>query len=315
MEDIVFTNGTTGYVTGFYVGVPHYTSVFKTTDSGSSWIETSLGTDQDLSGLFFTDELNGWAVGGDISSGTNLALIYRTTDGGDNWVEQDIPSFNAVSQVFFANATKGWAVGSLGTILTTESPVPVELTSFEASADNGSVFLKWKTVTEKNNSGFDVERKSGTDEGQNGNAGWVKIGFVEGQGTAAEENSYSFVDREVSSGQYGYRLKQVDFDGSFKYSDALQVSVSNPEKFSLEQNYPNPFNPVTQIEYSITDDVFVTLKVYNPLGEEVVSLVNGMVKAGSHRVTFDAAGMSSGVYYYRIEAGENTMVKKMILMR
>ncbi|MCW8817027.1 MAG: YCF48-related protein [Ignavibacteriaceae bacterium] len=128
LKDIFFTNSNTGFVAGKYQGIPHYSVIFKTTDGGNNWNEISLGTDEDLSGLYFTDELNGWAVGVDYSSGNNLALIYRTTDGGNNWVKQNIPSFNNLASVFFINGTKGWAVGELGTIITYDGQVPVEVT-------------------------------------------------------------------------------------------------------------------------------------------------------------------------------------------
>jgi photosystem II stability/assembly factor-like uncharacterized protein len=309
LKDIVFTNNTTGFVTAYYVGVPHYTSIFKTTDSGSSWNEISLGTNEDLSGLYFTDELNGWAVGNDYSSGNSLALIYRTTDGGNTWVKQNIPSFDALSEVFFVNATKGWAVGSLGTILTTEITTPVELISFTAETDNNNVVLNWKTATETNNSGFEILRS-----GQNEN-NWGQIGFVEGRGTTTNESNYSFTDRDLSTGNYEYKLKQIDYDGSFQYSNVVDITISEPTEFTLSQNYPNPFNPSTAIQYSIPESGNVKLKVFNSIGEEVATLVNNYKEAGSYKVTFNANGLSSGIYYYKLSSNGFNQVKKMILLK
>ncbi len=311
LGDIVFTNSTTGYVTAWYTGVPHYSAIYKTTDSGNTWTPTPLGNNEDLRGMYFPDELDGWAAGVEEVGGNVQALIYRTTDGGDNWVKQTLPPFDGLSQVFFVNDTKGWAVGSFGTILTTDNPVPVELSSFTASVENSNVILKWQTETEKNNSGFEIERRNA----QSGNTGWEKIGFAEGQGTTTEEYSYSYLDKEITSGQFQYRLKQIDLDGSFKYSDAVQVSISLPQEFSLEQNYPNPFNPATQIRYSIPQDAMVKLNVYNALGQQVAELVNGEVKAGSYEVKFNADRLSSGIYYYRIETGGFVSTKKMMLLK
>jgi len=310
LKDIVFTNSTTGFVTAYYVGVPHFTSIFKTTNSGSSWNEITLGTNEDLSGLFFTDELNGWAVGNDYSSGNSLALVYRTTDGGNNWVKQNIPSFDALSEVFFVTATKGWAIGSLGTILTTESTIPVEMNSFTAAANGNDVTLNWQTATETNNSGFEILRTN-----QNGNS-WDQIGFIEGNGTTTNEHNYSYVDTNLSSGNYSYKLTQIDFDGKQKESEVINVEVnSQPTEYSLSQNYPNPFNPSTTIEYSISQSSVVTLKVFNSIGEEVATLVNNYKEAGSYKVTFNANDLSSGIYYYKLSANGFNQVKKMILLK
>jgi hypothetical protein len=188
--------------------------------------------------------------------------------------------------------------------------VPVEMTSFTANVNRGNVVLKWSTATETNNKGFEVQRSRNE---------WEDIGYVAGYGTTTEPRSYSFRDDNISSGLYSYRLKQIDFDGSFKYSKEVEVQVNAPAKFALDQNYPNPFNPTTQIEYSIPEDGNVSLKVFNSLGQEVADLVNGMVKVGTHRVSFNAEStgveLSSGVYYYRLELNGNVLVKKMLLMK
>ena len=136
-----------------------------------------------------------------------------------------------------------------------------------------------------------------------------------GYGTTTDPKSYSFTDQNLSSGNYEYRLKQIDFDGSYEYSNVVEVEVNVPLQFELSQNYPNPFNPTTQIKYTIPEDGYVSLKVYNALGQEVVKLINGIQKAGSHEITFNASNMSSGVYYYIIESGKNVSVRKMIIMK
>jgi hypothetical protein len=190
--------------------------------------------------------------------------------------------------------------------------VPVELTSFTASANNNEVVLNWSTATETNNQGFEVQRSYGNE--------FVTIAFVEGHGTTTQTQVYSYTDKNVNAGIYNYRLKQVDFDGSFEYSDVVEVDVPAPAVFALEQNYPNPFNPSTMISFRLAVDSKVSLTVFNVLGQEVASLLNGNLVAGSHQITFDATSLNTGVYMYRIEAagidGTNFVdVKKMILTK
>ncbi|HQF43377.1 MAG TPA: T9SS type A sorting domain-containing protein, partial [Ignavibacteriaceae bacterium] len=165
--------------------------------------------------------------------------------------------------------------------------IPVELTSFTATTDYRTVTLHWTTATELNNQGFEIEKQCGS---------WEKIGFVPGYGTTTEPKSYSFIDKVNSTGTYCYRLKQVDYDGTFKYSDELNVEVTIPIEYSLDQNYPNPFNPTTTISYSLAEDGFVNLVIYNLLGEEVTTLVNSKQKVGRYEVVFDASKISSGIY-------------------
>lgn len=189
-----------------------------------------------------------------------------------------------------------------------EFVIPVELTSFTAEANDNTVSLNWKTATETNNSGFEVERKIGESE-------FKAVGFVKGAGTTMSIQNYSFVDKVSNSGQYTYRLKQIDFDGTFSYSPEVMVDVTAPLEFSLSQNYPNPFNPVTVIKYTIPTDSKVLLTIYNTLGEKVATLVNEMQKAGRYEVEFNASKYSSGVYFYRIESGSYVSVKKMMILK
>jgi hypothetical protein len=189
-----------------------------------------------------------------------------------------------------------------------EIPVPVELTSFTASVSAGSVTLNWTTSTETNNSGFTIERKSGSET-------FAQVGFIEGNGTTTESCSYIFTDNSVSSGKYTYRLKQMDFDGTYSYSKEVETDVSVPAEFSLDQNYPNPFNPSTTIKFNLPSDQFVSLTVYNSLGEKAGVLVNEMKQAGRYELSFNASQFSSGVYFYRIEAGNFVSVKKMMILK
>jgi photosystem II stability/assembly factor-like uncharacterized protein len=312
--DIFFMNSNTGWVVGEDLNLPHHSSIFNTTDGGVAWNETSLGTDEILTGIVFTDELKGWAIGNDWGNG-NIGIIYRTTDGGSNWTYANIPSINSLAAVYFYNNTAGWAVGHLGTIVATVNPTPVELTSFIAIADNNNVTLNWKTATETNNSGFEVQRSDFRSQGPE-NFDWEKIGFIEGNGTSTNENDYSFADKNLETGNYSYRLIQIDFDGTKNNSDIVNVEVNSlPTQYSLKQNYPNPFNPTTKIEYSIPETGNVTLKVYNAIGEEVTTLVDNFETAGAYSVNFNASSLASGIYFYRIESGGFTEVHKMILLK
>jgi hypothetical protein len=201
----------------------------------------------------------------------------------------------------------------LYSIATGDTIINVELVSFNASVVNNSVTLNWKTATEINNTGFEIQRKKYEDA--NINTGWNAIGFVEGNGTTTNQSDYSFIDGDVNAGRYRYRLKQTDFDGSFEYSNEIEVEILLPNEFSLDQNYPNPFNPTTTIKYSIPKEGLVTLKVYNVIGEEVAALVNEIKQVGNYNLTFDAENFSSGVYLYRLKAGSFVETKKMILMK
>jgi hypothetical protein len=192
------------------------------------------------------------------------------------------------------------------------SVVPVELTSFTASVCQKEVELNWTTATEINNLGFEIERNSGSE--------FENVGYIPGFGTTTEQHSYRFTDADLSSGTYTYRLKQIDFDGTFSYSETVEVEVVIPNVYSLSQNYPNPFNPSTKITFTLAANANVSLKVFDVLGQEVVTLINQDLTAGAHTYDFDAASFNSGVYFYRIEAngidGTNfTNVKKMILLK
>lgn len=191
--------------------------------------------------------------------------------------------------------------------ITLDVIVPVELVSFSATTDKNDVILSWFTATETNNSGFEVQRKT-TGE-------YERIAFIEGNGTTTEIQNYIFRDEELLSGSYTYRLKQTDYDGSFAYSDEVEIDIDQPDVFYLGQNYPNPFNPSTSIKYSVPVDGLVTLKVYDLLGKEVSVLVDEFKQAGTFDVVFAGSNFASGVYYYQLTAGEMTATKKLVLTK
>jgi len=191
--------------------------------------------------------------------------------------------------------------------LETGNALPVELTSFSANTQNSNVLLNWTTQTELNNQGFDIEKRS--IDGQ-----FFTIGHVNGNGTTSEAKNYSFTDSKVQTGKYYYRLKQIDFNGTFEYSNEILVEVA-PNSFVLDQNYPNPFNPTTTISFGLAQPTFVKLAVYNLLGEQVQLLKNENMNAGSYTVSFDASSLPSGMYLYKIETAQFTNVRKMMLMK
>jgi hypothetical protein len=174
---------------------------------------------------------------------------------------------------------------------------------------NNKVFLEWSTETEMGNYGFNVERSIAIDD-------WHKIGFVPGSGNSSSTINYSFIDEDIpNSSVLCYRLKQIDNDGSYEYSDEVLVHNPAPIEYDLFQNYPNPFNPVTVINYSLPLTSQVDLVVYNTLGESVTQLVYEEKEAGKYSVEFYASGLPSGLYFYQLKARAYVEIKKMMLLK
>ena len=192
--------------------------------------------------------------------------------------------------------------------LTTDDPIPVELTAFSASVSGNDVILEWITATEINNLGFEVERKSL-------NSAYEMVGYVSGAGSITEQRYYTFIDSKISNGIYTYRLKQIDFEGSFEYSNEVEIEVIAPSVYILEQNYPNPFNPSTNINFSIAKAGKVKIAIYNLLGQEVKLLLNEFKEVGPHTITFDASSLTSGSYFYTLETSQFRQTKKMLLAK
>jgi hypothetical protein len=195
-----------------------------------------------------------------------------------------------------------------------EYQLSVELMSFTATGGDGEVQLNWATASETNNDHFQVYRG-------NDNAGWDLIGRVNGHGTVATTQRYEFRDENVVNGQtYRYRLATVNVNGDMEWLEAVveatpQATEVLPTEYALYQNYPNPFNPVTSIRFDLVETGWVTLKVYNPMGQEAATVVNGEMKAGRHTVTFDASHLPSGLYLYRLEASRFSATEKMLFLK
>ena len=209
------------------------------------------------------------------------------------------------------------AVRTSGGISAYLAPVPVELSSFNAEAENNNVILTWSTASETNNSGFEIERTSYSlpfiDGGKQW--GWEKIGFIDGHGTTTQKNNYIYPDKNLKDGKYSYRLKQIDFDGTSTFSNIVSVGVNTVKSFALYQNFPNPFNPATTISWQSPVGSRQTLKVYNVLGKEVAVLINEYKPAGKYQIEFNSSSLPSGVYFYRLQAGNFTQIKRMVLLK
>jgi len=173
-----------------------------------------------------------------------------------------------------------------------DAPLPVTLNNFNFATNNNNVKLIWSTTKETNNKGFDMERKSTT------NNDWSKIGYVEGKGTTNAVTNYAFTDQKLQSGKYNYRIKQVDINGNYTYFNLNgDIEIGIPQKFDVSQNYPNPFNPVTKIDYQIPTDGFVSMKLYDMLGREVKSVFSDNQKAGYYSIKIDGSSLASGMYF------------------
>ena len=262
-------------------GLPdNYINCITIDISGNKWIGTSAGLTK-FDGTKWT--------------------VYNTSNSG-------LPH-NTIYSIFIDGKGDKW-IGTYGglTVFNEGGIVPVELTSFTATANSKEVTLNWSTATELNNQGFEIQRKFGNND-------FVTIGSVKGYGTTTSPNQYRYVDKLVDGGKYYYRLKQIDFNGMFEYSNEIEVEVRVLDKFTLEQNYSNPFNPTTTIGYILQEKSNTKLTILNSIGEEIAVLVNKEQDKGYHKVEFDASRLSSGVYFYQLKAGNFLETKKMVLMK
>ncbi|MDP3581607.1 MAG: ice-binding family protein, partial [Ignavibacteria bacterium] len=202
----------------------------------------------------------------------------------------------------------GRSLGLTAVTLGGASVLPVELISFSAESNQRNIELHWSTATEVNNYGFEIERSSL-------NNNFEKIGFIQGHGNSNSPKEYYFNDTPIGGTAFKYRLKQIDFGGSYEYSYEIEVKLITPSQLTLVQNYPNPFNPSTYIEYSVPSFGIVILKTYDSLGREILVLVNEEKQPGNYQVKFDGRNLSSGVYYYKLQFSNSVIHKKMLLIK
>lgn len=325
------------------------TDVFiaRSTDGGNTWsAPIKVNNDNTTRHQFFcwltVDQATGvlYSIFYDRRNTTsNLTDVFvaKSVDGGLTWENFKVSetSFNPSPAVFFGDYTgisafQGrvypiWMRADNTTMSIWTAPffdsaavLPVELTGFSASVEESKIFLEWQTATEVNNRGFEVERaKMATAFDKN--LTWSTVGFVKGKGTSLFPSRYYFEDERQSPGFYKYRLKQIDLNGDFSYSNELLIDLANPYAYALFQNYPNPFNPSTVISYELPKPGWVSLKVYDITGNLVSTLVNGYKNAGVHEVDFDIisakSSFSSGVYVYRMETDGFVASRKMIVIK
>lgn len=264
----------------------------------------------------------------DVSSISGLTALSELKLDGNYLDNDDLPSFYDLDNLAGLDLTNnpditsGTAMQTLGDNLDNltcedilwdgecgvDPPVPVELSAFNAQLQDGKVVLQWRTETESNSFGFEIEKSRD-------NENFMRVGFVEGSGTTTNPVNYEFIDKNVASGANYYRLRQVDFDGQFEYSDVIEVAVTAPDKFRLSQNFPNPFNSSTMISFTIPERANVEITVYDITGKTVFVLTNKSFEAGSYNIPFNAGSLPSGSYYYKMTAGQYTSVQKLVVLK
>lgn len=254
----------------------------------------------------FTDSIASWT--------------FSFTSQNNNYTDTIYSVGNSVNGDGIPNSQDKWNFGLKFPVVVLDV-IPVELISFLAEQTAAGLMLNWATASELNNFGFTIERtkdyiNSSLSNNNPTNVSWAEVGFVNGYGTTSQVKHYSFTDNSPLNGTSYYRLKQTDFDGSYTHSDIVEVNIiSLPGDFILEQNYPNPFNPGTKISWKSPIAGWQTLKVYDLLGNEVATLIDAYKPAGSYEVSFDASGLTSGIYLYKLISGNFIETKKMLLLK
>ncbi len=280
----------------------------KSTDYGETWTEVSGFNGINMWGVHVMPNDGNIVMANCYGCGES----WRSIDGGASFTQISIPS--AGYQVVVVDSITQYAAQSGGFYkLESENFIPVEFASFTASISNNQIMLNWITASELNNRGFEIEHSLD-------NETFTKLGFIAGSGSTTEQRSYSYQVSNAPSGLQYYRLKQLDFDGSYEYSPVIEIDGPLPAEFALNQNYPNPFNPSTTITFSLPVDSDVQLSLYNMLGQKVADITNSQFQAGTHKVDFISEGLSSGTYIYLIRAtGSNGSdfieAKKLTLMK
>ncbi len=282
-SNLIFYDGTNSVQT-----LSAYKTLVNPRDANSNSVSVNFVSSTDL-------HLTGASLGDQNLLGTYLSSITTDIDGDVRQTSPQGPYMGADE----ANV-----------------PLPIEMNAFTAISNSREVILFWETKGEINSSKFEVERSSANTDS------WVKVGEVSASGNSNSPKQYNFTDKKLNSGKYSYRLKMVDSDGSFKYSDVVEAEVALPKEYALSQNYPNPFNPTTRIDYQLPFDSKVTLELYGITGEKVATLINSELSAGYYTTDINASAMNlaSGVYIYRMTAQNQTeknfvQVKKLMLTK
>ena len=328
LRTIQFTDANTGWTAG-QRGDDHSPRgvLYKTTDGGSAWIEKIIPIPAeywDLRSFHFIDSDNGWVVGWGAldtsNSYTPILPIFKTTDGGDSWINHSIQNIDGgLNSVYFVNESIGWVVGFLPVGAAPQNCI------FKTT-DGGSNWIEQDPPHYPfggHNSIFFIDENTGWTVGgipyvsfkgilytTNGGADWIE----QGQDTMIELTDVFFVDENNgwTVGHNGKILHTTNGGVSFVEEEAIGEI---PTEYSLTQNFPNPFNPTTKIKYQIPELSFVTLKVYDVLGNEIETLVNKEKPTGTYEITWYAENLPSGIYFYQLKAGTYIETKKMILLK
>jgi photosystem II stability/assembly factor-like uncharacterized protein len=316
---------------GWVVG---YNKIYKTTNGGENW--DIINTSYSFNDISFKDNDTGYAVNGQLykttDSGFNWQLVEGATgyylqlvdstmiiiwgdegivfiskDSGVTWQQYNLPSRNSIK---FFNKNHGYLVGNTGLIYSYQDTtiVPVEMISFESSISGNQIFLEWRTASELNNNGFEIQKKKNNND-------WNSIGFVEGNGTTTDYNNYFFVDTDPISGLNYYRIKQIDYDGTASYSEIRSINFQPINDLIALGNYPNPFNSQTNIVFNIPNDGEVELKVFNILGKEVDKNNYKSLNAGINKINYSMQKLSSGVYFYTIIYNNKRLLCKFMFIK
>jgi hypothetical protein len=332
----IVTNST-GVLTRNLVGASNISFPIGTSSSYAPATINNAGTTDDFSVRAKTTYTNNpnnvnhvaifWDINEAEAGGSDVTLTLQWNSGDEN------PGFNRNSDLHIGRYTGTAWVGTSAILggtdpytatasgfntfsefgVGSDGALPVELSSFIASVSGNKVQLRWQTATEIDNYGFEIEKAINTET--DSPLSWEKIAFIAGHGNSNSPKDYSFTDNNLPTGTYSYRLKQIDNDGSYEYSNSVEVDIEIPKEFALMQNYPNPFNPVTNINYTIPVDSKVMLVIYSISGEKVAELVNESQTAGNYSIPFNASHLASGTYVYRLIANDFVQTKKMLLIK
>ncbi len=304
IDSVYFSGGYTGYCTYLPAAVPD--SEHGNVDYWTDSLEARYPSGPNMKWMVFQSDSSHQVKTDTVDVSLTVKMTVGQTEGKFN-----LGYFVTDAALDFTDTT--YYSVSLNHPVSVTGVVPVELTSFTAQSSNKSVELRWATATETNNKGFEIQRSLNK-------INFKTIAFIPGSGSSTNAHQYTYSDNSVSSGVYYYRLKQVDYNGSYKYSKVEEVNYSLPVQFGISQNYPNPFNPSTSINFELPVESNVVIDLYNVLGMKVMTLANSEYQAGQHQISFNASNLASGTYIYTISAtGKNgskfVSTKKMILMK
>ena len=293
--------GDNGYGTG---------SIQRTVDGGNTWntfyLDTSYITD-----VFFLGTLNGWAC-------SEFGQIYKTTDGGQSWnlnkfISIYPPYSEPMRKIFFTSPDSGWSVGGIAgdqiIARTTNGGTDWIIDSTQGSSLHGLWFTdsQYGWAVGGANEGIRILRTS------NGGESWELQSQPIPYG-----NIFYFESVYMFNSQKGFVVGDsgvILTTSNGGVTEVKDIQSIEPNKFELYQNYPNPFNPTTKIGFRISDFGLVTLKVYDMLGKRVATLINEVKSAGEYNVEFNGSNLSSGIYFYRLQAGRFSETKKLILLK